>query len=63
MKKSLIERWNYMDEKSAEEMWNDDFTDILLDAFKGALRANEGKKTVEDLLKEIEVKFKNNAEE
>lgn len=57
--KSLIERWSYMDEKSSEEMWNDGFTDLLLDVFKGALRANEGKKTVEDLLNEIEVKFNN----
>jgi hypothetical protein len=41
-------------------MWNDDFTDILLDVFKNALKANESNKTVEELLKEIEDKFKDN---
>lgn len=59
MEKSLIERWDYMDEKSSEEMWNDDFTDTLLDTFKNALRNNEGRKTVEDLLEELEIKFEN----
>ena len=57
MKKSVIERYNHMDEKSSEEEWNDDFGTMILEVLEKALRNGELTKTVEDLADEIEIRF------
>ena len=58
MKKSVIERYNHMDIKSSEEEWNDDFGTMVLEVLEKALRNGELTKTVEDLVDEIEIRFK-----
>ena len=58
MKKSAIDRYNKMDKKSSEEEWNDDFGLIVLEVFEKAVNNGELSKTVEDLVDEIEIRFK-----
>jgi len=58
MKKSVIERYNHMDIKSSEEEWNDDFGIMVLEVLEKALWNGELTKTVEDLVDEIEIRFK-----
>jgi len=58
MKKSVIERYNHMDIKSSEEEWNDDFGIMVLEVLEKAVRNGELTKTVEDLVDEIEIRFK-----
>lgn len=57
-KKTLIDRWDYMEEVSSEGGWNGDFHEYLIDAFQDALRNNQTRKTVGQMLTEIEKKFK-----
>ncbi len=57
MKKSAVEKYNYMDEKSSEEEWNHDFGTIIIDVFERAIRNGETNKTVKKLIDEIEVEF------
>lgn len=54
MKKSAVERYNNMDEKSSKEEWNDDFGLIVIEVFERAIENNELNKTVEELIDEIE---------
>ena len=58
MKKSAIERYNQMDEKSSEEEWNDDFGTMVLEVLEKAVMNGELTKTVEDLVDDIEIRFK-----
>jgi len=58
MRKTVIERYNQMDIKSSEEEWNDDFGTMVLEVLEKALRNGELTKTVEDLVDEIEIRFK-----
>jgi hypothetical protein len=58
MKKSAIEKYNNMDKKSSEEEWNDDFGTMVLEVFEKAVNNGELTKTVEDLVDEIEIRFK-----
>ena len=58
MKKSAIERYNHMDEKSSEEEWNDDFGIMVLEVLEKAVMNGELTKTVEDLVDDIEIRFK-----
>lgn len=58
MKKSAIERYNKMDKKSSEEEWNDGFGLIILEVFEKAVNNGELTKTVEDLVDEVEIRFK-----
>jgi len=58
MKKSAIERYNHMDKKSSEEEWNDDFGTMVLEVLEKAVRNGELTKTVEDLVDDIEIRFK-----
>ena len=58
MRKTAIERYNQMDKKSSEEEWNDDFGTMVLEVLEKALRNGELTKTVEDLVDEIEIRFK-----
>ena len=58
MKKSAIERYNQMDKKSSEEEWNDDFGTMVLEVLEKAVMNGELTKTVEDLVDEIEIRFK-----
>jgi len=58
MRKTAIERYNNMDEKSSEEEWNDDFGLIVLEVFEKAVNNGELTKTVEDLVDDIEIRFK-----
>lgn len=51
-------RYNFMDKKSSEEEWNDDFGIIVLEVFEKAVNNGEFTKTVEDLVYEIEIRFK-----
>lgn len=41
MKKSAVERYNYMDQKSSDEEWNDDFGTIIIEVFEKAVRNGE----------------------
>jgi len=58
MRKTVIERYNQMDIKSSEEEWNDDIGTMVLEVLEKALRNGELTKTVEDLVDEIEIRFK-----
>ena len=58
MKKSVIERYNHMDIKSSEEEWNDDFGTMVLEVLEKAVMNGELTKTVEDLVDDIEIRFK-----
>ena len=58
MRKTAIDRYNNMDKKSSEEEWNDDFGTMVLEVLEKALRNGELTKTVEDLVDEIEIRFK-----
>ena len=58
MKKSAIDLYNSMDKKSSEEEWNDDFGIMVLEVLEKALWNGELTKTVEDLVDEIEIRFK-----
>ena len=58
MKKSAIERYNQMDKKSSEEEWNDDFGIMVLEVLEKAVMNGELTKTVEDLVDDIEIRFK-----
>ena len=58
MKKSVIELYNHMDIKSSEEEWNDDFGTMVLEVLEKAVRNGELTKTVEDLVDDIEIRFK-----
>lgn len=53
-KKSAMERYHYMDKKSSEEEWNDDFGTIILEVFEKAINNGELNKTVGELIDEIE---------
>ena len=57
MKKSAVERYNYMDEKSSKEEWNDGFGLIVLEVFERAINNGEVNKTVKKLIDEIEIEF------
>ncbi len=57
MKKSAIEKYEFMDEISSKEKWNHDFGTIILDVFEKAIRSGQIKKTVKQLIEEIEVEF------
>jgi len=57
MKKSVVERYNYMDEKSSKEEWNDGFGLIVLEVFERAINNGEVNKTVKKLIDEIEIEF------
>lgn len=57
MKKSAVERYNYMDETSSKEEWNHDFGTIIIDVFERAVRNEEANKTVKKLIDEIEIEF------
>lgn len=56
-KKSAIERYKLMDETSSGEYWNDDFGRMIILAFERAIENGEVKKTVEELIDELEVEF------
>lgn len=56
-KKSAIERYKLMDETSSKEYWNDDFGRMIILAFERAIENGEVKKTVEELIDELEVEF------
>jgi len=58
MKKSAIERYNRMDKKSSEEEWNDDFGTMVLEVLEKAVMNGELTKTVEELVDDIEIRFK-----
>ena len=58
MKKSAIEKYKKMDKKSSEEEWNDDFGILVLEVFEKAVNNGVLSKTVEDLVDEIEIRFK-----
>ncbi len=58
MRKSAIERYNDMDEKSSEEDWNDDFGLIVIEVFEAAVRNRQLNKTVKKLIDEIETRVK-----
>jgi hypothetical protein len=58
MRKSAIERYNDMDEKSSEEEWNDDFGLIVIEVFETAVRQGQLNKTVRKLIAEIETRVK-----
>jgi len=58
MKKSAIDLYNSMDKKSSEEEWNDDFGTMVLEVLEKAVRNGELTKTVEDLVDDIEIRFK-----
>jgi hypothetical protein len=60
MKKSAIEKYDYMDKKSSEEEWNDGFGNIIIDVFERAVRNGELRKTVKQLIDEIEIEFNKN---
>lgn len=57
MRKSAIEKYNYMDEKSSEEEWNHDFGTMIIDVFERAVINGEINKTVKQLINEIEIEF------
>ena len=57
MKKSIVERYNYMDEISSKEEWNHDFATLIVDIFEKAIRNGEINKTVKKLIEEIEIEF------
>lgn len=57
MKKSVVEKYNYMDEKSSREEWNHDFGTLIIDVFERAIRNGELNKTIKKLIDEIEVEF------
>lgn len=54
-KKSAVERYKHMDEKSSKEEWNDDFGIIVIEVFERAIKNGELNKTVEELVDEIEI--------
>ena len=58
MRKTAIERYNQMDKKSSEEEWNDDFGTMVLEVLEKAIMNGELTKTVEDLVDDIEIRFK-----
>ena len=58
MRKTAIDRYNNMDKKSSEEEWNDDFGTMVLEVLENAVRNGELTKTVEDLVDDIEIRFK-----
>lgn len=58
MRKTAIDRYNNMDKKSSEEEWNDDFGTMVLEVLENAVRNGELTKTVEDLVYDIETRFK-----
>lgn len=58
VKKSAVERYNDMDEKSSKGEWNDEFGIIVIDVFESAINNGEMNKTVEELIDEIETRFK-----
>ncbi len=58
MRKTAIERYNQMDKKSSEEEWNDDFGTMVLEVLEKAVMNGELTKTVEDLVDDIEIRFK-----
>jgi hypothetical protein len=60
VKKSAIERYNYMDEKSSKEEWNHDFGTMIIDVFERAIRSGQINKTVKELIDEIEIEFNKN---
>ncbi len=53
-KKSAVERYHDMDEKSSKEEWNDDFGLIVLEVFERAVYNGKLRKTVGKLIDEIE---------
>ena len=57
MRKSVIEKYNYMDTVSSEEEWNDDFGIIIINVFERAVKNSETTKTVRQLINEIEIEF------
>ena len=57
MKKSAVEKYNYMDKKSSEENWNHDFGTMIIDVFERAIRNGEVNKTVKKSVDEIEIEF------
>lgn len=57
MKKSAIERYDYMDETSSKEEWNHDFGTMIIDVFERAIRNGETNKTVKQLIDELEIMF------
>ena len=57
MKKSAIEKYNYMDEISSKENWNHDFGTTILDVFERAVKNGEVNKTVKKLIDEIEIEL------
>lgn len=56
-KKSAVERYHEMDEKSSKEEWNDDFGLIVIGVFERAIENGELNKTVKKLVDEIEEEF------
>ena len=58
-KKSAVQRYKNMDEKSSKEEWNDDFGLIILNVFEKAINNGELNKTVKELIDEIEIQFNN----
>ena len=59
MKKSAVEKYNDMDEKSSKEEWNNDFGCIVLEVFERAIKEGKLNKTVKTLIDEIEYRIKN----
>lgn len=60
MRKSAIEKYEYMDETSSKEEWNHDFGTMIIDVFERAVRNGEINKTVKQLIDEIEIEFNKN---
>jgi hypothetical protein len=58
MKKKSAIGYNNMDKKSSDEEWNDDFGLIIIDVFEKAVNGGELTKTVEELINDIEIRFK-----
>lgn len=56
-KKSVIERYNQMDETSSKEDWNHDFGTMIIDVFERAVRNGETSKTVKQLIDDLETEF------
>jgi hypothetical protein len=56
-KKSSVERYNDMDEKSSKGGWNDDFGLIVIEVFERAINDGKLNKTVKKLIDEIEIRF------
>lgn len=54
---NTIEKYIYMDKKSSQEDWNDEFGLMVIEFFEKAVMNGEINKTVKQLVDEIEVKF------